>query len=200
MEIRFKDFIIGLIPIKKIRQKLKHKYGTYPYCSISQKTKIKNREKLKLGKEIFIGDNCDFFLEGTIEIGSYTRIAKEVMILTANHNYKSEKLLPFDEIDYIQNVSIGKNCWIGARSIIYAGVKIEDGAIVAAGSVVTKSVPKCAIVGGNPAKIIGYRDMEQYDSLETGHKNASLSDLKNRKWITKEGFKNYMMKDMGAKE
>ena len=40
MEIRFKDFIIGLIPIKKIRQELKHKYGTYPYCSISQKTKI----------------------------------------------------------------------------------------------------------------------------------------------------------------
>ena len=41
---------------------------------------------------------------------------------------------------------------------------------------------------------------KQYESLETGHKNASLSDLKNRKWITKEGFKNYMMKDMGAKE
>lgn len=200
MEIRFKDLIIGLIPIKKVRQDLRHKYGTYPYCSISQKTKIKNREKLKLGKEIVIGAHCDFFLEGTIEIGSYTRIAKEVMILTANHNYKSEKLLPFDEIDYIQNVSIGKNCWIGARSIIYAGVKIEDGAIVAAGSVVTKSVPKCAIVGGNPAKIIGYRDIEQYDSLENCHKNASLSDLKNRKWITKEGFKNYMMKDMGAKE
>ena len=83
---------------------------------------------------------------------------------------------------------------------VMPGVHIGDGAIIAAGSVVTKSVPKCAIVGGNPAKIIGYRDIEQYESLETGHKNASLSDLKNRKWITKEGFKNYMMKDMGAKE
>lgn len=200
MEIRFKDLIFELIPIKKVRQNLKYKYGTYPYCSISRKTKIKNRKKLKLDKDIFIGDNCDLFLEGIIEIGSYTRIAKEVMILTANHNYKSKELLPFDEVDYVQNVSIGKNCWIGARSIICSGVKIDEGAIISAGSVVTKSVPMCAIVGGNPAHIIGYRDIEQYKSLENSHKNASLNDLKNRVWVIKDGFKEYMTKNMGVEE
>lgn len=183
MPIRYKDFILGLIPIKSLRRILKHKYGTFPYCYVSPKTKIKNFNKLKLGKDIFIGDNCDFWLEGNIEIGSYTRIAKEVMILTANHNYKSCKLLPFDEIDYVQDVVIGKNCWIGARCIINAGVKIGDGAILAAGSVITKSVPKCAIVGGNPAKIIGYRNIQEYESLDNQGKSASLSDLDNRKWV-----------------
>lgn len=192
MKYRYKDLLISLIPIKNLRKKIRYKFGTFPFCEISTKTKIRNPKKLKLGKEIFIGENCDFSFDGIIEIGSYTRIAKEVMILTANHNYKSEKLLPFDEIDYVQNVSVGKNCWIGTRSIIYPGVKIEDGAVVAAGSVVTKSVPKCAIVGGNPAKIIGYRNKEQYELLESNNANATLEALVNRNWITIDGFKEYI--------
>lgn len=52
---------------------------------------------------------------------------------------------------------IGNDVWIGQNAIIIGGVRIGDGAIVAAGSVVTKDVPPCAIVGGNPARIIKYR-------------------------------------------
>ena len=51
-------------------------------------------------------------------------------------------------------VNIGNHCWIGCNSIVLKGVSIGDGAVVAAGSVVTKDVPPGALIGGNPAKII----------------------------------------------
>ena len=49
---------------------------------------------------------------------------------------------------------------------ITPGVYIDEGAIVAMGAVVTKDVPKCAIVGGNPARVLKYRDIQHYDRLD----------------------------------
>ncbi len=68
----------------------------------------------------------------------------------------------FDEFSYYDNdsklaVKIGNDCWIGEGAFIVGGIKIEDGAVVLAHAVVTKDVPPYAIVGGVPAKIIGYR-------------------------------------------
>jgi hypothetical protein len=54
-------------------------------------------------------------------------------------------------------ITIGNDVWIGARAMILPSVKIGNGAIIAAGAVVTKDVPDCAVVGGVPAKIIKYR-------------------------------------------
>ena len=66
-------------------------------------------------------------------------------------------------------VIIKDDVWIGTRAIILAGVTIDTGAIVAAGTVVTKSVPSYAIVGGNPAKIIKMRwskdEIEEHERL-----------------------------------
>ncbi len=59
---------------------------------------------------------------------------------------------------------------MGARCTIIPGVTIEEGAVVAMGSVVTKDVPKGAVVGGNPAKILKYRDLEKYDKLKSENK------------------------------
>ena len=98
--------------------------------------------------------------------------------------------LPFDNIGIKQAVSIGKNVWLGTDCIILSGVRIDDGAIVAAGSVVTKSVPECAIVGGNPAKIIGWRDKSEYQRLEqSGSYYQHGSPIE---WITVEGYKKYL--------
>lgn len=174
MRFRVKDFLIGLIPFKKYRKKLRYTSGTFPYCSVSKSANVGNKRNLTLGRDIFIGDGCDFYREGHITIGDYCRIAKNVTILTSNHDYRSETMLPFGNEDIVRDVQIGRCCWIGTRSIICPGVKIDEGAIVAAGSVVTKSVPKCAIVGGNPAKIIGYRDVEVYERLCAENKFAFL--------------------------
>lgn len=79
-------------------------------------------------------------------------------------------MIPYDETMLLKTIRIGKCVWLGNRVTIVGNVTIGDGAIIAAGSVVVKDVPKCAIVGGNPAKIIKYRDLEHYNSLDKKQK------------------------------
>ena len=191
MTIRLRDFFINLIPIKKLRKNIRIKYGDFPYCDVIRDVKIAKRKNLKLGKYIFIGGGCSLHCEGGLEIGDYCRLGHDVMVITSNHNYKSETMLPYDHVDYLEKVTIGKAVWIGARAVICPGVKIEDGAVIAAGSVVTKSVPKCAIVGGNPAKTIGQRDVEVFDKLIAEDKGDKFdySDCKN---IVIEGYKKFI--------
>lgn len=72
-----------------------------------------------------------------------------------------------DQLVLRGNTVVGNDVWIGARALIMSGVNIGNGAVVAAGSVVTKDVPPYAIVGGNPAKIIRYRfDASVIDKLQ----------------------------------
>lgn len=62
-----------------------------------------------------------------------------------------------DYFNEFQRCTVGNDVWIGSNAIVMGGVKIGDGAVVAAGAVVTKDVPPYAIVGGVPAKLIKYR-------------------------------------------
>ncbi|GAB7027938.1 CatB-related O-acetyltransferase [Geotalea toluenoxydans] len=77
-----------------------------------------------------------------------------------------EVLCDRDYFDEFAPVAIGNDVWIGARAIILDGVTIGDGAIIAAGSLVTKDVPPYAIVGGVPAKVIKFRfEVEEIEFL-----------------------------------
>ena len=180
---------------KRIFNKLKmHKLGKrwpniYKNNFIGLSVRLDHKSNIELGGNVYIGGDCEFFCEGGLKIGESTQFGRECLILTTNHNYKGKEL-PYDNVGIMQSVEIGKNCWFGVRCIVMPGVKIEDGAVIAAGSVVTKSVPKCAIVGGNPAKIIGWRDKEHYKQLEHAHK--SYVNNKKIKWIRKDGFKKFL--------
>ena len=103
-----------------------------------------------IGKNVFINACCRFQDQGGIEIGDGSLIGHNTTIATLNHDFNPEKRANINP----KPVKIGKNVWIGPDSTILPGVEIGDGAIVGAGSVVTKSVPKNTIVAGNPAKII----------------------------------------------
>lgn len=99
-------------------------------------------------------------------IGNFCSIAPNVLFIVASdHNYRDVSTYPFkvmikgDKYEALSkgDIVLKDDVWIGANSIILSGITINQGAIVAAGSVVTKDIPPYAIVGGNPAKIIKYR-------------------------------------------
>jgi virginiamycin A acetyltransferase len=101
-----------------------------------------------------------------LTIGSYCSISTDVyFLLGGEHFFKGLSTFPFkvyichEEYEAISKgeIKICDDVWIGHGAIILSGVTIHQGAIVAAGSVVTKDVPPYTIVGGNPARIIKYR-------------------------------------------
>ena len=75
-------------------------------------------------------------------------------------------MIPYDSKGINKDIIIKENVWIASYAFILPGVVINEGAVIAAGSVVTKDVPKCAVVGGNPGRIIKYRDEEEYNRLK----------------------------------
>ncbi len=107
-------------------------------------------KNITIGKNVFINSCCRFQDQGGIFIGNNVLIGHNTTIATLNHDINPKKrgnLTP-------NRVKIGNDVWIGADCTILPGVEIGDGAIIGAGSVVVKSVPKNCIAVGNPAKII----------------------------------------------
>jgi acetyltransferase-like isoleucine patch superfamily enzyme len=110
-----------------------------------------------------------------LEVGSFCSVAKEVLFLVrADHPIHTASTFPMsklttgrDELLSSGPISIGHDVWIGRRAMIMSGVTIGNGAVIAAGAVVTKDVPPYAIVGGVPAKLIRYRfAQETIDQLQ----------------------------------
>jgi acetyltransferase-like isoleucine patch superfamily enzyme len=118
-----------------------------------------------------IGVDCHFngleiIGKGIVTIGDHFHSGSGIMIITQNHDYYSPEKLPYDENDIVKDITIGRCCWIGSRVIILPGTILEDGVVVQAGAVVFGRIPKGAVIGGNPAKIIKYRDLEKYELLD----------------------------------
>ena len=99
-------------------------------------------------------------------MGNNIKMGPQVFIWTWNHNYYAPEALPYDRVCIEGPVTINDNVWVGAKATIIPGVTIGEGAVIAMGAVVTKDVPPCAVVGGNPAKILKYRDIEVYNKLK----------------------------------
>lgn len=107
-------------------------------------------KNIHLGKNVFINAGCCFQDQGGIEIGDNSLIGHQCVLATLNHDPVPEKRAGM----IAKRIVIGKNVWIGSHATILPGVHIGDGAIVAAGAVVTKDVPSRAVVAGVPAKIV----------------------------------------------
>ncbi len=103
-----------------------------------------------IGKGCFIQQCCTFFGRGGITIGNEVFIGPKVNLITINHDPNPENR----SATYGRPIIIEDKVWIGINSTILPGVKIGYGAIIGAGSVVTKDVPAMTIVAGNPARFI----------------------------------------------
>jgi len=106
-------------------------------------------------------------VSGGVTIGEYFHPGRALTIFSANHDHRTASRIPYDARILEQAVTIGDFVWCGANVTILPGVTIGEGAIVGAGSVVTKDVPRLAVVGGNPAQVIGYRDAGHFDDLKS---------------------------------
>lgn len=109
-----------------------------------------------VGDRVFIGTGCEFNINHGITVGDDGLIASGCRFVDHDHGF--EMGVPMNRQSSTgQSIVIGKDVWIGCNVVVLKGVNIGDGAIVAAGAVVTKTIPAMEIWGGVPAKKIGLR-------------------------------------------
>ena len=113
-------------------------------------------EKLIIGKRCFINSNLLAMARGGITIGDDVQIAANVQLISNNHDLYDRQILT------CKPVIIKNGAWIGAGASIMPGVTVGEHAIVGAASVVTHDVPDCAVVVGNPAKVIKMLDEDKF--------------------------------------
>jgi len=105
-----------------------------------------------IGNETLVG--MSNVIIGPVEIGNNVIIAQNVVISGLNHEYKNIHIPISRQPVSTRPIIIEDDCWIAANVVITAGVTIGKHTVIAAGSVVTKSISPFSIAAGNPAKII----------------------------------------------
>lgn len=108
-------------------------------------------ENIRVGRDVFINQNCTMYDLGGIDIGDDVMIGPNVSIITSGHPLEPARRRAFVTA---KPIVIERNVWIAAGVTIIGGVTIGENAVVAAGSVVTRDVPPNTLVGGNPARVI----------------------------------------------
>lgn len=105
-------------------------------------------KNIRIGKNVFVNACCCFQDQGGITLGDGALIGHRVTLATLNHGETAA-----DRGDLTPApIAVGRNAWLGANVTVVPGVSIGDGAIVAAGAVVTRDVPPMTVVGGVPAR------------------------------------------------
>lgn len=157
---------VGAIPSHHLRRLIYRQCGMH----IGHRATIYGGAEVRRPQWISIGDGSiignDAILDGRlgIKIGKNVNFSTGVWIWTVQHDYKDP-----DFIDIGGAVNIGDNAWLSCRVIVLPGVTIGEGAVVAAGSVVTKDVLPYTVVGGIPAKEIATRPNEIRYDLGSGN-------------------------------
>lgn len=124
------------------------------YSRIVASTSFNNLgEYIRIGNNVGIGEFAYLGGGGGLEIGDDCIIGQYLSCHPENHNYRGNSLIRLQGVTR-QGIKIGNNCWLGAKVTILDGVTIGDNCVVAAGAVVTKSMPPNSVIGGVPAKVL----------------------------------------------
>lgn len=136
--------------------------GRFVFDSCGKNVNIERCADFGTGSGIRIGNNSGLGIRckvrGPLVIGDDVMMGPDVLIFTSNHETERTDIpMRLQGNGVAKPVMIGSDVWIGARVIILPGVTIGEGVVIGAGAVVTKDIPGYAVVGGVPAKIVGYR-------------------------------------------
>lgn len=156
---RYSQFQVSKIPSHHVRLWLYR----HVYCAKIESeavvyfgTELRGSWNLIIRKGCIVGDNCILDARrGGIELGENVNIGSNVSFYTDSHDYNDPYFSA--SVSKVGGIKVGNRAWIGSNAIILHDVQIGEGAVVAAGAVVTKDVPPFTVVGGIPAKIIGKR-------------------------------------------
>jgi acetyltransferase-like isoleucine patch superfamily enzyme len=162
------DFLTNLfleyLPHAPVANRFKSKLMSLRGARIGDRVKllkgiwVDRFEGLIIGDDVSIAKGVLILAVGGVEIGDRSMVGPGSKLISAGHVIpKDRKPMRFSGA-FLKKITIEKDVWIGAQAIILPGVKVGEGAIVAAGAVVTKDVPPFAMVGGVPARVIRMRD------------------------------------------
>ena len=175
----FRLLYFGMQNTQKLR--VGHHFQVRGQCKIGQKVYIASNVKVgvnvSIGDKVYIGDNVELrspsvscisigdettinrntVIMGKVFIGKKCSIANNSSIIGSNHVFSDVKVSIKSQGMDRKGIQIGNDVWIGANVVVLDGISIGDGCVVGAGAVVTKSVPPCSIVVGNPGRIIKNR-------------------------------------------
>jgi len=155
--------IIFSLPRHKVFSYIKKVFLMIMGATIGNRVVIYPGVWIDNGRNLVVGDDVDLALDvivttkGGVEIGDRTLVGYRTQILSVNHKIPNREEKIFYSGHVSKKVVIGSDVWIGANCIILPGVTIEEGAVVAAGAVVTKNVKPYSIVAGVPATEIDIR-------------------------------------------
>jgi len=162
---------------------LRAKYLAKRFKSSGKNLKVFAGARFRSMENLIVGDNVeigyDNFIQalGGVTLGNDVMLAPGVKIWSVNHNYKDKNTLIQKQGQTKASVIIGDDVFIASNSFISPGVTLPDGIVVSSGAVVgIKNYPPYAIIAGNPARVVGYREswvLKASDGKEQRQKEAS---------------------------
>lgn len=160
------NHVIASLPSRTLRRAFYRRalgLDIAPTSHIFMGARFDSRGGFRLGSHSVINENCRLDNRGGITIGDCVSISAETVILTADHDVQSS-----DFAGRTRPVTIGNYVFVGTRATILPGVRIGEGAVVGASSLVTRNVGEFEIVAGVPARPIGRRTRDLAYTIDYG--------------------------------
>lgn len=150
-------FAIAVVPLRSVRHWCYRRMGLTlpPGACIHRGLEIRSARNISIGEGTIVGFDCILDGRGGIELGRNVNLSSEVAIWSMQHDHRASD---FGTIE--KQVTVGDRAWLSFRTTILPGVTIGEGAVIAAGAVVTKDVPPFAIMAGVPAVQVGTRPQD----------------------------------------
>ena len=159
-------------------------------------------QRVVIGKCAYIASGCCISALGGFHLGNYSGLGAGTKVLTTEHQHCGAECIPFGKMRFIKPVYIEDYVWVGANVNILPGVRIGEGAIIGLGSVVRRDVPAMAVVMGNPAQVVGYRNKDEFERLKSKGAVRAPSQKSTHLWIPPLTRKKYgeLLKEFGFDE